>query len=426
MKPKNKFQQQVFELSQKLPKITDVQQKWAFQHCIDHYGKRNAKGVITCLECANNWRGNSELSDITLGANCPQCSTKLEILNTKKRVFKQCAYFCIVTTKADFQVLRFFIIKYEARVGEKAHYFLSEIVQRWIAPNGKSATIARTKTMSYYSDDLWNFNNELEIRNEKEHHHISPTAVYPRQRVIPELKTRGYKGDNGGISHFNLFRTLLTESRAETLFKAGQTEILRHFIGYFQLIDSYWASIKICMRNNYYIPDANSWCDYVGFLRFFGKDLHNAKFVCPNDLNAEHDRYMKKKREHQERERREKKRQQAFEQEAKFYEMKSKFFGIEITNGTIQVRVLESVEEIMQEGDAMRHCVFASDYHLRPHSLILSACVNGVPMETVEFSLSKMKVVQCRGLHNKNTEYHDQIIELVNKNKRLIKRRMAA
>ena len=426
MKPKNKFQQQVFELSKSLPKITNVQKKWAFEHCIKHYGKRNAKGEITCLECAHKWKGSSELSAAALGAVCPQCATQLEIIHTPKRAFHQHAHFCIITTKEQFQVLRFFIIQYKAKANEKANYFISEIVQRWIAPNGKHATIARTLS-SIYHYDIWNFNSHLEIRNDKEHHHISPTCVYPHQRIIPELKRRGYKGDNGRISHFNLFRTLLTENRAETLFKAGQIRMLGYFIGRdFGLIESYWASIKICIRNNYYIPDANNWRDYIDLLRFFGKDLHNAKYVCPNNLTAEHDRYVKKKREHQERERKAKKRQQALEDEPKYHEMKSKFFGIEITNGTIQVRMLESVEEIMQEGDTMRHCVFASDYHLRPDSLILSACVNGVPVETVEFSLSKMKVVQCRGLHNKNTEYHNQIVELVNKNKRLIKRRMAA
>ena len=106
--------------------------------------------------------------------------------------------------------------------------------------------------------------------------------------------------------------------------------------------------------------------------------------------------------------------------------MKSRFFGIQFTDGLIQIRMLESVEEIMHEGDAMRHCVFASEYHLRPDSLILSACVNGKKVETVEFSLSKMQVVQCRGIHNKNTKYHNQIINLVHKNKREIRKRMVA
>jgi hypothetical protein len=88
--------------------------------------------------------------------------------------------------------------------------------------------------------------------------------------------------------------------------------------------------------------------------------------------------------------------------------------------------MLESVEEIMQEGDIMHHCVFANEYHLKPDSLIFSACINGQRIETVEFSLSKMQVVQSRGVCNQNTEYHDRIIKLVESNKRLIQLKMAA
>ena len=72
------------------------------------------------------------------------------------------------------------------------------------------------------------------------------------------------------------------------------------------------------------------------------------------------------------------------------------------------------------------HCVFTNNYHLREDSLILSACVDGKQMETVEVSLSKLKVVQARGVCNKNTEYHDEIIRLVNKNMKQIKKRLAA
>jgi hypothetical protein len=280
--------------------------------------------------------------------------------------------------------------------------------------------------MSYYSD-VWNFSSKLEIRNERDHHCISPTAVYPRQRLIPELKRSGYKGENCGLSLFRLFQTLLSDSRAETLLKTGQTNVLRYFAGRdFQAINNYWNSIKICIRNNYHISDGNIWRDYIDLLHFFGKDLHNAKYVCPANLAAEHDRYVKKKREWQERECREEKRKQALEDEAKFYELKSRFFGIQFTDGVIQICMLDSVEDVMHEGDTLHHCVFTNDYHLKPDSLILSACIGDKRIETIEFSLSQMKVVQCRGLLNKNTEYHNQIIELVKKNKRLIKQRMTA
>jgi hypothetical protein len=187
------------------------------------------------------------------------------------------------------------------------------------------------------------------------------------------------------------------------------------------------TSIRICIRNNYIVGDASVWHDYIDLLRFFGKDLHNAKYVCPADLNAEHDRYVKKKREWQERERREQARKKTLEDEATYREMKSRFFGIQFSDGNIRVRVLDSVEEIMQEGDAMHHCVFTNEYHLKPDSIILSACIeDGQRLETVEFSLSKMQVIQSRGVCNKNTEYHDQIINLVKKNRRLFEKQMTA
>jgi hypothetical protein len=322
--------------------------------------------------------------------------------------------------------MRFFLVQYHARTGKKAHYFISEVVQRWIAPNGKYETIARTRTFSYYQD-TWNFSSKLEIRPERDHHHVNPTGIYPHRRLIPELKRAGYNNQYENINPFDIFRTLLLDSRAETLLKAGQTKVLRYFTGNnFYEINDYWASIKICIRNSYHISDMHNWRDYIDILRFFGKDLHNAKYVCPSDLKAEHDNYVRKKREWQNRVLRQEKKKEALENEKKFHEMKSRFFGIQFTDGIIQIRMLESVEEVMQEGDILHHCVFVNNYHLRPDSLILSACIGDKRIETIEFSLSKMQVVQCRGVHNKNSEFHDQIIELVNKNKRLIRKKMAA
>lgn len=107
---------------------------------------------------------------------------------------------------------------------------------------------------------------------------------------------------------------------------------------------------------------------------------------------------MKKRRAYDERQELEKKRQKARENEAKFKELKGKFFGIAFTDGTIQVRVLESIDEYMEEGRAMHHCVFNSNYFLRPESLVLSATINGNRVETVEISLKTLKVVQSRGV----------------------------
>ena len=114
------------------------------------------------------------------------------------------------------------------------------------------------------------------------------------------------------------------------------------------------------------------------------------------------------------------------EDEIRFRELKANFFGLSFTDGTIQIRVLESVQEHMEEGKAMHHCVYSNNYYLKADSLILSACIDGKRIETIEVSLKTLKVIQSRGVLNENTEYHDQIIKLVNKNKKEIVKRITA
>jgi hypothetical protein len=420
MKPKTKFQKQIVEAGKTLPPITKAQTKWACLNCLKHVGRRTAKGVISCLECAHSWTDTTVEKQCT----CSHCGAKLTIDDTRKQVFSQCEYFCIITACGDFQVLRFFLVKYRAKAGEKARYSISEVVRRWIAPDGKFATTARLRQMSFYVD-LWDLSSSIEIRPEKPVYNIMPICIYPRQRLIPEIQRSGYTAPLNGVTPFELFHALLSENRAETLLKTGQTGLLKYFVNRgFKHIDDYFASIRICIRNGYIVDDASLWRDYIDLLHFFGKDLHNAKYVCPADLNAEHDRYVQKKREWQKQERREQARKKALEDEPIFSNMKSRFFGIQFSDGIIRVQVLESVEEIMREGDSLHHCVFTNEYHLKPDSLILSARMEEERLETVEFSLSKMQVVQSRGLCNQTTEYHDQIISLVKKNRRLIQKQM--
>ena len=74
----------------------------------------------------------------------------------------------------------------------------------------------------------------------------------------------------------------------------------------------------------------------------------------------------------------------------------------------------------------MHNCLFSNEYYLKEDSLILSATIEGKRIETIEVSLKTLEVVQSRGLCNKNTEYHEQIVNLVNANHKLIRQRMKA
>ena len=427
MKPKTKIQKEVAALSKRLPKISEAQKKYAFLHSFEHVGRRSAKGIITCTECGHQWQGNGALTDTICGCTCPHCGMELKVHTTRKRIFKESEYFSMITTCKGYQVIRFFFAKAYYKVGQAAEYSICEVAQRWIASNGKFETIARLRGISFINYDLWQEYSPMEIRKNYRVYDITPTCTYPRIRVIPELKRNGFKGEFHNLQPLDLFCELLKNNQAETLMKTGQYNLLSYFIYRSpKNISTYWNAIRIATRNGYMVSDAGIWCDYIDLLRYFDKDTYSPKYVCPADLNAAHDHLVRKKRERLERERIEEQKRKAMEDEQRFQELKSKFFGIAFTDGTIQVRVLESVMDFLEEGTAMHHCVYSSEYYLKPDSLILSACIDGKRIETIEVSLKTMKVLQSRGVCNKSTEYHDRIIELVNKNKRLIRKRMAA
>lgn len=430
MKPQNKFQAQVVEASKTLPTLTKEQIQWGYENGIDHIGHRTEKGVMTCTKCGHSWQGAGYLVSILTDCNCPNCNTKLNVETTKKRSFISRYYMTVTTAHKGFQVLRTVMLVCSAKVGEPAKYSHSEVMQRWIDKKGKHCTFARLRqTQGNCYVDSWIFNSSLELRSENTNNKfclnvydsIHTGVVHPRMKLIPELKRTGYKKGFYGQKPLELFRLLLTDSRAETLMKTGNTKLLKRIMDSgWKNIDSYWASIRIAIRNDYKIKDATMWCDYIDFLRFFGKDLHNAKYVCPADLKAEHDRYMTKKAKADAQIALEKQVQK----EVDFQAIKAKFFGLIFSDGRISIRVLESVQEIIAEGKAMHHCV--GSYATREDSLILSATIDGKRIETIEVSISKLKVIQCRGVCNKITKHHSKIISLVENNMPFIQQRLAA
>ena len=103
--------------------------------------------------------------------------------------------------------------------------------------------------------------------------------------------------------------------------------------------------------------------------------------------------------------------------EDEYRKNKQKFFGLEITDGRIVIRPVQSVKEMQEEGDEMHHCVATNGYYKRLDSLILSAKdKDGNRLETIEVSLKTMMVVQCFGKFNKTTEWHNDILDVMNKN----------
>lgn len=443
MKPKTKMQKEVATLSKTLRPITNTQKEWAYRNIFQYPVYRTKDGTLTCGCCGHKWHSDStELIDNVCGCTCPKCGTELHIpANTRKRTDKQLAYFSVTTICKGYQVIRVASISAKIKKGNEATHFCGEVEQLWIAPNGKITVVALLRGMGLYLDQ-WSWFSEMEVRpNNPVYCEISDMAyTYPVKSVIPQLSRNGFKGDFHGISPVRLFKALLSDPRTETLMKAGEIEVMKYFISNPNNADTFWTSYLIAKRHRYHINNIGMWCDYLRMLLNFGEDIRNPKNICPTDFIEAHDKASRKieakrerkRTEHQRRadeERREREQQKLLQEkqrEQDFIALKSKFFGLVISDNEISVKVLESIEEYYEEGRRQNICVFGAGYYNKAETLILSARIGDTIIETVEVDLQTLKVVQCHGRNNKNTPYHDRIVNLVNSNSKIIRERMTA
>jgi hypothetical protein len=254
----------------------------------------------------------------------------------------------------------------------------------------------------------------MEIR--RDYYDITPGLIYPKIKTTAIIKRNGFEGNFHDISPVALFRALLTNNIAETLFKVKQIELFKHFSSYYSFNSNLWPSIKICIRNNYIVQDASMWIDHIETLKDLGKDILNPKYICPENLKEAHSHYTKilrdveKKKEFEEQKKKIDDEQKAYEQQ------KRKYFNLKISDENIEIVVLNHVREFLVEGEVLRHCVFANEYYKKKESLILSARKGSERLETIEVDLKKVAIVQCRGFQNSSTEYHENIVDLVTKN----------
>nr|WP_303037472.1 PcfJ domain-containing protein [uncultured Duncaniella sp.] len=442
MKPKTKLQKEVARLSATLSPISDAQLEWAYKHCFEHIAYRTKNGTMTCSDCGHVWHSKSTLADTLCGCRCPICGAELKVQETRRRTLNQTRYFSVITTCKGFQVIRVSQVKYVSRKGEPMQFYCHEVVQRWISSNGKVTDMALLRGFPFYYCDVWALDSDMEVRphNSLYDEVVAWGDVYPRMSILPQLKRNGFKGDFHGVSPVRLFKALLSDQRIETLMKAGEIEEMKYFLSNRTTADNLWASYLIAKRHHYQINNIGMWCDYLMMLKILGKDIRNPKNICPQDFIEAHDRVHRlidakreKARAERERqyeiERREREQQRLLkekENEDRFIALKSKFFGLVITDNELTIKVLESIDEYYEEGTKQDICVFGAGYYHKEDTLILSARIGGEIIETVEVDLHTFKVVQCHGKYNKDTKYHDRIIDLVNSNAKLIRKRMTA
>lgn len=424
MKPRNKKQQHIVELSGRLRPLTTPQMNWALNSTVSHYGYRLKSGMCTCMKCGHEWFGTRKGMCL-----CPECGTQIEIKDTKERVIRDKSYFNVITTIEDYQVVRMFLMMVEMRKGMKVKPAYLEIGQYFIDPKGNKTVVGLQRTLGYYIDSFA-FGSPLEIRCDNEaFQRISDEWVYPRIKVTDTIKRNGFKGSCHHIHPVTLFQELLTNPKAETLMKANDIELLRYLCArpaYKSDIDKYWNTIKIAKRAGYTFNAPSMWFDYIKMLERMGRDLHSPSLVAPKDLKHAHDEYVEKVNRQRVKEQREANRKKAEADQDRFEELKGRFIGLTMTDGIIRLNTLDSVADYYDEGTKQHICVGSAGYYLKADTLVFTATMGGKTIATVEISLKDYSIVQCRAFANQVCEYTEQIAGIINANKKMIAERKTA
>ncbi|WP_374173188.1 PcfJ domain-containing protein [Flavobacterium tructae] len=428
MIPKTIIEKEISNLSATLKPISAQIQTWAEKSIFLKWGVLS-RGKFHCLECRHSWKPESQSKSCEKYIKCTVCEGRLKMQGCNQVHFREIEYSAVLDVCAGYQVVRIICSHKHMKKNTTPTYFHKEVIQHWINPQGEVRTMSLSTNIFSGAYDAWQYYSALEIRpkdfQNSPKYRINPYKVFPKIKVLSVLKRNGFKTGFYNIAPQILFTSLLKDSITETLFKSSQTSLLSYYLlSHEQHIRENWQAVKTCLKYGYKIEDFKIWEDYIVLLRWFKKDLNCVSFVCPENLNEAHDKLVVKKRELQRKKYLMKMRAEIQQAQILYTQEKKQYFGLRFSEKDITISVLENVTDFMEEGDSLQHCVFTNEYFKKKDSLLLSARIDNKPVETIEISLSKMEVAQCRGIKNQKSNYHNVILNLINKNLDKISSRM--
>lgn len=299
--------------------------------------------------------------------------------------------------------------------------------------NGVLAISSRAKAMSYYVDAFTKGNMTIkDTRNDTYRYniylHMHDCGFVVGRRDAKEVKYNTLLQDPCDDVGYDYYE--YTDPHMETLSRLPEYRGLMQFLIRSGMPNYLWKPIRIAIRNHY-IPERNGWYMWRELMNIYHKekkDLCNAHYVCPADLETAYAQAR-----HREDVRNEERRlaQMRYRDsilfpktyvsdektEKNFIAKHKKWFGIAFVCADLNFRVLSSVEEYWAEANEMRHCVFRNKYYDKANSIILSCTDNvGNRLETIEVDTQELLVLQSQGKHNSMSNRHSEIVSAMRDN----------
>ncbi len=211
------------------------------------------------------------------------------------------------------------------------------------------------------------------------------------------------------------------DHRLETLLINGHYDTVVRFLRRSGEVE-YWTQCKMAMRRGYEMTDL--WFDHLDTMSRLGMDVTQADLIFPDDLEKVHEQQLRALERLNKKQMLENKIKADL---AKLPEYNRKYaaamqkrimrYGdVEVTAPGIRIVPLKTIREFADEGTAMSHCLYSSEYFKVSDYLVMSARdESGKRLETVTISIREKKVIACLGAHNKFSSCHNRILYMVNK-----------
>lgn len=323
----------------------------------------------------------------------------------------------------EFQVVRYFHVQISAEIGQPVCVERPvEVVRRWFDSAGHHV-VESVGLMCYGWMTRFALDHDLELRREG-------LGAYSQDRryvidnpiLLPESSWASWLVRDGfSLQTLKAMRAQLCDiwmfsnPHRVTLIKAGYYALNRVLDD--SELKELWYAVKICIRHKYGVGEKNA-CEYRDYLNMahqLGWDLHNPVLACPASLQAAHAKANAKIAKRRAAELYQERIKNAALEEENYTVHILPFLGLCLQDGNIVIKPILTVRDVLEEGEAMHHCVFTMGYYKKQASLLLSArsMSSGERVETIEFDFVNGRILQSRGIQNKNTEEHDHIMAMM-------------
>lgn len=436
MKPKTIEQERVVKWTNLYGDLTSKQAAYAKRHCFNDE-ILESRGKCLCTACKHTWRIKGGGAEEVKRLKCPHCCKKLEVTHHCQKV-KRSAYFTVVTTKANMQAVKWYLVTRRVSQADDALQFV-HVGTEWVDTNGNHLSVELPRFTMCWRKDQWVYGKAMELRkNSVFSKYLVASATY-YARVLPVLKRNGWNGNHQFDFCFtDVARNLMGNRHFESWFKVGhygvcfdwlhrEMNCLVYHANKAEVGNDEMALIKLANRKRVVFDTRGKWREYLSYMKDLEElhqDIHNPKILFPDDFQAVSQQISERANRKRERQRERLMQQQNIE----FMRRKAEndrlvrawvskytgcFNGMTLVNGKFTVSPLISVGDFEREAAQMHHCIMT--YYGKKNTLLLSVEHDGKKCETAEVDLlGAGRVVQCRGVNNLPSNYHDEIVKMLN------------